>query len=421
MVDRTLAPAVHELANFVLPAMEVKQLVNGASAHYLANSTQPVLRYEIIFPAGKWYETVPGVSYFTSKLLLEGTRNKTAKQIADILDFYGASLECNQGFDYSTLTLYCLSRHFSTIFPLVSEILNEASFPEKEFQLLKQRTIQNIAVERKKPAYLAMERFSRNVYGENHPYTTGLDPEAIEKIELSDIHKFYSQHFSLAKAKVFACGDLKPEIISQIEGLTIQKPVFQEASEIKREAKSGQTIENIPIQGSLQAAIRYGGIFPLINDPDYIKINLLVKTLGGYFGSRLMKNIREDKGFTYGIYASLSPRKHSTLFFIGTEINASKTGETIAEINKELDLLKTNLIPADELQIVKNYITGKLLSESTTVFDQMERHKHLILYNLPTDYYSNYLATLKNTTSEEIITLAQQYFSSSFYLVTAGA
>src|SRR6476620_8747717 len=179
MLDRSLAPAIHELENFVLPQTEVKQLNNGARVHYLSNSTQPVLRYEIVFPAGKWFETVSGASYFTSKLLLEGTKNKTAKQIADILDFYGASLECNQGFDNAILTLYCLSKHLNSLLPLVSEILNEPAFPEKEFELLKKRTAQNISVERKKPAYLAMEVFTRNVYGKNHPYTTGLDNASI--------------------------------------------------------------------------------------------------------------------------------------------------------------------------------------------------------------------------------------------------
>jgi predicted Zn-dependent peptidase len=120
MLDRSLAPAIHEFENFTLPQTQVKPLANGAKVHYLANATQPVLRFEIVFPAGKWFEKVKGASYFTSKLLLEGTKNKTAKQIADILDFYGASLECNQGFDYATLTLYCLSRHFTTLLPLVT-------------------------------------------------------------------------------------------------------------------------------------------------------------------------------------------------------------------------------------------------------------------------------------------------------------
>ncbi|MFC5268972.1 M16 family metallopeptidase [Adhaeribacter terreus] len=422
MLDRSLAPEIHEFENFTLPQTEVKTLGNGAKVHYLANSTQPVLRFEIVFPAGKWFEKGKGASYFTSKLLLEGTRNKTSKQIADILDFYGASLECNQGFDYATLTLYCLSRHFTTLLPLVTEILNEPAFPEKEFELLKQRTAQNIAVERKKPAYLAMERFTRNVYGQNHPYTTGLDNETIEKIQLSDIRDFYSSQFTIGAAEIFTCGDLNQELKDAIENLQLHENTNTAVvSTPKHEIQASSLKENITIPDSLQAAIRYGKTFPLINHPDYIKLTILTKTLGGYFGSRLMKNIREDKGFTYGIYASLSPRKYSTLFFIGTEVNAAKAGETVVEIDKELELLKNTLISEAELQTVKNYIIGKFLSESNTVFDQMDRYKHLILYNLPLDYFTSYFATIRSTTAQDLQELSNQYFAKPLNLVTAGA
>jgi predicted Zn-dependent peptidase len=422
MLDRSLAPAIHEFENFTLPQTQVKPLANGAKVHYLANATQPVLRFEIVFPAGKWFEKVKGASYFTSKLLLEGTKNKTAKQIADILDFYGASLECNQGFDYATLTLYCLSRHFTTLLPLVTEILNEPAFPEKEFELLKQRTTQNIAVEKKKPAYLAMERFTRNVYGQNHPYSTGLDNETIEQIQLQDVREFYADQFKISTSEIFVCGEITLETREAIEDLQVDEITNPVSLEVpKHEIQLGATKENIAIPGSLQAAIRYGSTLPLISHPDYTKLSILTKTLGGYFGSRLMKNIREDKGFTYGIYASLSPRKYSTLFFIGTEVNAAKAGETILEIDKELELLKSQLIPAEELQTVKNFIIGKFLSESNTVFDQMDRYKHLIVYNLPADYFTSYFATIRSTSSQDLQQLANQYFTQPLNLVTAGA
>ena len=224
MLNRSIAPPVNQLEDFILPESEKVSLANGAEVYYLVNTTQPVIRLEIVFPAGKWYEPSKGVSYFVSKLLLEGTKTKSAKQIADILDFYGASLECNQGFDWATLTLYCLSKHYLTLLKLVEEILNEATFPESEFNLLKQRTIQNFMVERRKPSYLAMERFSHNVFGKDHPYTSGLDTEAINSLNLNEIIGFYRAYYSISKAKIFVCGDISAEARKATESLKIDAP-----------------------------------------------------------------------------------------------------------------------------------------------------------------------------------------------------
>src|SRR5688572_21846983 len=324
MLNRTIAPPVNQLEDFHLPESEKVVLKNGAEVYYLVNTTQPVIRLEIVFSGGKWYEPAKGVSYFVSKLLLEGTKTKTAKQIADILDFYGASLECNQGFDWATLTLYCLSKHYLVLLDLVSEIINEASFPEQEFKLLQQRTIQNFLVERKKPSYLAMEKFSQNVFGKEHPYTSGLDAETINKLDLSAIEHFYKTNYTLADSKIFICGDINQEDKLRTENLITTQNSPGTFSYNNHSVSPGPLNESIEIKDSLQSAIRVGKLFPLINDNDYLKLTILNKILGGYFGSRLMKNIREDKGFTYGIHSSLSVRKHATAFVIATEVNVDK-------------------------------------------------------------------------------------------------
>jgi predicted Zn-dependent peptidase len=140
MLDRQVAPPVQPLASVALPAADVFSLPNGARLHVLRNDAQPVIRLQVVFPAGKWYEPQPGVSLLTARMLLEGTRTRTARQIADTIAFYGASLECEQGFDRATLTLYCLSRHLEQLMPLVLDVASEAIFPIAEFELLKKRT-----------------------------------------------------------------------------------------------------------------------------------------------------------------------------------------------------------------------------------------------------------------------------------------
>src|SRR5688572_9261560 len=417
MLNRTIAPPVNQLEDFHLPESEKVVLKNGAEVYYLVNTTQPVIRLEIVFSGGKWYEPAKGVSYFVSKLLLEGTKTKSAKQIADILDFYGASLECTQGFDWATLTLYCLSKHYPVLLELVSEILNEASFPEQEFKLLQQRTIQNFMVERKKPSYLAMEKFSQNLFGKEHPYTSGLDAEVINKLELPAIIQFYQTNYTLADAKIFVCGDIKQEDKVKTENLITTQNTLGTFSPYNHSVLTGPIKEAIEIKDSLQSAIRVGKLFPLINEENYLKLTFLNKVLGGYFGSRLMKNIREDKGFTYGIHSSLSVRKHATAFVIATEVKVDKAEETLTEIEKEIKILQTERISEDELLTVKNFMIGKFLNDSTTVFDQLDKLKHLVLHNLPSNHYSQYIQTVKNFSAEDLIQLSNEYLKDGLITV----
>ncbi len=417
MLNRSLAPPVNQLEDFHLPESEKVVAASGAKIFYLANSTQPVIRLEIVFPAGKWFEPAKGISYFVSKLLLEGTKTKSAKQIADILDFYGASLECNQGFDWATLTLYCLSKHYLALLNLVTEILNEATFPESEFALLKQRTIQNLQVERKKPAYLAMEAFTQNIYGKDHPYTSGLDADSINQLNLSEIIAFYKAYYSTEGAIIFLCGDITPEIKAATENIRINNAGQGTFSGPNHTIFEGPVSNQLKIKDSLQSAVRVGRLFPSINDEDYLKLTVVNKILGGYFGSRLMKNIREDKGFTYGIHSALSVRNNSTLFFIGTEIKVDKAEETLVEIAKEIKILQEAEITDHELYTVKNFMIGKFLNDSTTVFDQLDRLKHLILHNLPADHYSKYIQTVKDFLGQDLKLLSQKYLSGDLFTV----
>lgn len=422
MLNRSIAPPIKEIKDFSLPAAEVSLLPNKARVHYLVNATQPVVRIEVVFPAGKWYEPAKAVSFLTSKLLLEGTKTKSAKQIADILDFYGASLECNQGFDWATLTLYSLSKFVKDLLPLLTEVLQEAAFPELEFELIKKRTTQNISIERKKPAYLAMERFTEKVYGSSHPYISGLKPEDINAVNLDIVKDFFNQQYSLNGADVFVCGDVD----IALKGL-ISEAFGELAMEVNNEGSYNHEImpesdfPDIKMEGSLQAAVRVGKIFPLITDPDYLPLTVVNKILGGYFGSRLMKNIREDKGFTYGIYSSLSVRKHSTLFFIGTDVIATAADSTVSEIQKEIQKLAKEPIGTEELNTVKNYMIGKFLNETNNIFDQSDRYKNIVLHNLHKDHYSRYLQTIRSINNSDIQELSKKYLVNGMMITTAGA
>ncbi|QJX47231.1 insulinase family protein [Hymenobacter taeanensis] len=412
MLDRKVAPPVQPLASITLPAADVLLLPNGARLHILRNAAQPVIRLQAVFKAGKWYEPAPSVSLLTARMLLEGTRTRTARQIADEVAFYGASLECEQGFDRATLTLYCLSRHLEKLLPLFLDVITAPTFPEVELAQLKARTIQNVRIERQKTSYLAAEQFSRNLYGPTFPYGVVFDEAKFDGVLVEQVRAFHQEFYQLMGAEIFLCGDVLPEheqLIQQTLGITQSQQT--NIASVEAFTISAPPLDYVTVPGSLQASLRIGRLWPSNSHPQTHQLQVLVKVLGGYFGSRLMKNIREDKGFTYGIYASVGPREHATSFVIGSDVNAASADAAIQEVHYELRKLQEELIPADELQTVKNYMTGKFANELSTVFEQCDKYKSIVFFNIPTDYYSEFIKQTQAVDARALQLLAQEYLS----------
>ncbi|QIL76938.1 M16 family metallopeptidase [Hymenobacter sp. HDW8] len=423
MLDRKVAPPVQPLASVTLPAADVFSLPNGARLHVLRNDAQPVIRLQIVFPAGKWYEPLPGISLLAARMLLEGTKSRTARQIADTIAFYGASLECEQGFDRATLTLYCLTRHLEALLPLVLDVATEATFPTAEFDLLKSRTIQNVKIERQKTGYLAAERFSHNLFGNDYPYGVTFNENSFERLTPELVKAFYHTAYQVSSAEIFLCGDISDQheqLVSQTLG---QGSANHQALTTQAEPEMLTVAQHdyVTVAQSLQASLRIGRLWPSPIHPDAHHLQVLVKVLGGYFGSRLMKNIREDKGFTYGIYSSIAPREHASMFVIGTDVNAASADAAIREVHIELRRLQEELVPIEELQTVKTYMAGKFANELSTVFEQCDKYKTVVLLGLPSNHYSEFLAQVNSVSADDLQQLAQEYLTPEHMIeVVAG-
>lgn len=424
MLDRTKAPEIHEIDAVTLQIAEVTNLDNGARLHSIISETQPVIRLDFVFKAGKWYEQQNGVSDLSSKMLLEGTLSLTAKQIAEKVAFYGASLDVNHGYDRTEITLYCLSKYLNELLPIVLDVLENPSFPENEFNLLKQRSQQSLKVQRQKNSYLATHAFTKQIYGNNHPYTFGYDEHDLDSINLEEAREFYKSHFLTNELEVFACGAIDKvmhqQLSSSINKLQLSGNAEPKATKRQSVPTLSVRTELVEMPESLQSSVRIGKQFPLMQNEDYQKLLVMNELLGGYFGSRLMKNIREDKGYTYGIYSAMSPKEHDTLFFIGTDVKSSVTEDTIKEVKKEIAKLRNEDVHEEELDTVKNYMLGKFLNEIATIFEQCDRYKRVILNNLPLNFYNNYITTVRTITPEEIKTLAQKYLQEQDLQITVA-
>ena len=427
MLNRLQPPPTHPLTDIVLPTPVVSHLPNGARLHLLANAAQPVLRLQVVLPAGKCQEPAPCLAQLTARLLSEGTATRTARQIADMVAFYGASLECEAGPDRATLTLYCLARHLPTLLPLVHELLATPSFPEAELVLAKTRIGQNMQVERRKTSFRASEEFNRQLFGEASPYGRPFDDAALAERTVAELRAFHAATYTPAGSEIFLSGDVAAagaavaEVLGQWQApapASLPAPVAAPAA-----APSAYPtgFVAVPVEGSIQASVRVGRRWPALTDAQTPELLLLVKVLGGYFGSRLMKNIREDKGFTYGIHASVVAREQATALIIGTDVNGESADATRQEIAYELTRLQTEPLTDDELETVKNYTLGKLLGETATVFEQADKYRHVVLQGLRPDYYAELVRQTQAATPASLLALARTYLSPADMLaVVAG-
>ena len=422
MIDRTVAPASQKIDSYILPHASTVQLDKGMNLHTLLLGTQDVIRLEVIFKAGNWYEEQTGLAHFTSKMLGEGTSKNSAKDIQDKFAFYGAFMELNSGMDNASITIYTLSKYLDHILPLIYELFSDAQFPENELENMRNITLQGLKVNMEKTAFLAGTRFRELLFGAEHPYGRFLSEEAINKIEVKDLKSFYQKHYTSGSFDIFISGNGKEDFEKSIRSHfkrntneTISAPGKIDSAPF---SKQREVIEK---EGSMQSSIRMGKKLFTINHEDYYKVYFLNEILGGYFGSRLMQNIREDKGYTYGIHSSVVTHKSDGYFVIGTDVKREFTQQTIDEIYKEIRRLKTEKVGAEELENVRNYMLGSFVNSISTPFAIADKFKTIYLNGMDYSFYEKYFNTISTMSSTDLFETAQKYFQEEQLLeVVAG-
>lgn len=419
MINRSIAPSFTRSTNFELIKPEELTLQNGAKVFFVSGGTQSVIRVEIILKAGRWFESVWGASYFSSQLLSKGTSKKNSFEIAQIFDQYGAHFEISPGLDIVSIALYTLNKNLRPTLALVRELLEDSAFPEKELTQSKNIYLQNLKVNNEKTSFQASKLFRKKLFGENHPYGKELEAEDVTSLTAEQLREYYTslgKDFTLiVSGKV---DDASKQSILEAFGALPYRTVTEK--QIATD-KVNTLHERISKKGSIQSSIRMGRKAVARSHADYASVLFLSHILGGYFGSRLMKNIREDKGLSYGIYASLHTLQHDNYTVIGADVNNENLDLTFEEIRKELKRLRTELIDAEELEIARNHFIGSLQAEITTPFAHADKIKNIFLFSLPQDYYQKLINTIDGIQGEELIGIAAKYFAEdSFVEVAVG-
>ena len=358
-------------------------------------------------------------AYFTSHLLSKGTRNKNSFEIADIFDRYGAHLEINPGLDFVSVALYALTKNLEPVLQLLMEILSAPVFPEKEFSQTRDIFIQNLRINNEKTSFVASQEFRKKLFGEKHPYGIEVEEKAAHALTTNDLEKHFVAF--VHSPKVFVSGKIdKTNRSLMIKHFEQLKPGLR--PEVSASETAGKTgYERIEKKDSIQASVRAGKPTVLRAHPDYVPLLFVSHILGGYFGSRLMKNIREEKGLTYGISASIHALRHGSYLVIGADVNKQNVDLTFQEIAKEIRLLRTETISDDELETTRNHFIGSLQSEITTPFAHADKIKTIKLFGLGADYYQNMISRIDAMTPALIIETSEQYFQEdSFTQVAVG-
>lgn len=399
-------------------------LDNGVPVYMLNNGQQDVIKIELVFKAGKWYEEKNLVADITNRMLREGTTKHTAKEIADTFDYYGANINYGAAFETGGAVLYSLTKQVGNLLPLFHEIFTEPVFPKNELETIINNRKQRLKVELEKNEFLANRNFVDALYGQLHPYGRVTLFEDYDQITTDDLHAFFKQQYNAANLTILVSGKFSPTIVNELNKYfgtaTYLGPMAKEGI-VHPITQSDKLIQHLDKKDSVQSAIIVGGLSINKTHPDFMKLSILNTVFGGYFGSRLMSNIREEKGYTYGIYSSFVSYPHGGFFEIASEVGTNVREATLKEIEHEMNLLRTELIDEEELQIVKNYMSGKILRSIDGPMKFSETLKNLIIYNQTTHYIEHFLQTVREVTAEELQQLAIKYLDfDKMYKISVG-
>lgn len=412
MPNRKQAPSIVDAVNFdlKLKQADIYALDNGTMVYAVNAGAEEVLSFEWVFYAGNWFEQRNLVAATANFLLRNGTSAKTAFQINEHFEYYGSYLNRASYNETASVTLHCLSRHMGELLPVVRELITDSVMPLEELDIYRQNMKQRLKVNLKKSDFVAGRLIDAYLYGENHPYGKYSRTEDFDALNREELLQFYDQYYRNGKMILFVAGKLPPDLVQTLNryfGDLPSRPVDIALIPTEPAREKNYRVTNDP--GGVQGSVRIARHFPNRHHPDFIRVMVLNTLFGGFFGSRLMSNIREEKGYTYGIHSYLQNHIHDSAWMIATEAGKDVCEATIAEVYKEMQRLREEPVGEEELLLVRNFMMGGILGDLDGPFQIIARWKNIVLNDLTEQYFYNTIQTIKTITAEELRSLAQHY------------
>lgn len=413
LLDRTIQPKVRDIEHLAVQMPQRFIMPNGVPLNILNSGDNEVVRIDLLIEGGRWHQSQPLQALFTNRMLREGTLRYSTLEIAEKLDYYGAWLELSSASEYAYITLYSLNKYLPQTLDVLESIVKEPTFPEKELGVVAENNIQQFIVNSSKVDFLAHRALMKAVYGGQHPCGRLVQKEDYKRITPDVLRKFYDRYYHSRNCTIYVSGKVGDDCVRRIEDL------FGREAFGKGFQKSEKT-DFVPVSSVdkrifveyadvMQSAVRMGMLSLERCHPDYLKARVMVTLFGGYFGSRLMSNIREEKGYTYGISAGIAPYPGQGILVINTETANEFVEPLVREVYHEIDRLQNDPVPEDELFMVKNYMLGEMCRSYESAFSLADAWMFVQVSGFGDTHFEDVLNTIKNITPEEIRELAGRY------------
>lgn len=392
--------------------------------YVLRSDTLDAVRLDIVVGAGQGHQDKLLQALFTNRLLREGTRHHTSAELAEKLDYYGAWLELTVSVHHSYLTLYTLKRYACETFALMGEMLHEPLFPEERLRIISANNKSQYLVNRQRADVIARRLFNRAVYGDNHPCGRFAEEKDFDAITRDDLLRFFTAYYRPDNCNIYLAGNVDDHLIEAAKKSLSLTPSQGEGTLAEAQLSFGQNTPSLTspslgggrgealihhLPSAVQASIRMGGLLMDVASDDYYRMRVVSTILGGYFGSRLMKSIREDKGYTYSISADMLTNTRQVLFVVSSEALADK-GEVIAdEVRQHCRRLAEERVPDDELTMVRNYMIGEICRNYEGAFSLIDAYIYIHTLGLPLEHISRTIDTVRSIDAETIRRTAAQW------------
>jgi len=419
MLNRTVAPKIHSIdsINFEQPhSIDITPYCQLVSITNVQNNTA---KFELFFDAGTTKEQVELAS-ITNGMLLSGTNKKNSIQINEQIDKLGGFVEQGIGMEVASIGMYSLSEHLLELARIVFEAIDQCVFDDRELKQLLQNRQQKLNVSLEKVSVLAQRMFKENFFANSPKYKKVTHEKDLEAVQQKELVRFHKQYYLQGLRKIVLVGNFTQQEVEQFADLFRHWAIKKE-SIFEQNFENNKGLFHHQKKEAIQSAIRIGR--PLFNKThrDYIDFMVLNTILGDYFGSRLMRNIREDKGYTYGIGTAVQELEKTGYWMIGTEVAVEVKENTLQEIQREIEILQKTKISNEELGIVKNYIVGQLLKSADGPYSMMDLYLDVDNFNLDMNFYNKMIKSIYEVSPERLQQLAKQYLNwEEFTVVTAG-
>ena len=423
MIDRKKGPKISTEFDLSLTGVKESILDNGIELYEVNTGTQNIIKIDLVFRTGRVHEISRAIASSALSLIREGSTRHSSEELAYEYDFYGATVKTACNMEYASISLVVLERYFEKIWPTWQHMLLYPAYSNEEVEKYTRVSSQRLTNQLAKNDVQSYRCLTEHIFGSEHPYGYNTEPDDINSIKRDQVLDFYNKNVGIDGTFILLSGKYTEKTRAMItNSIGSIKRKTQHPTPLFKRTDNGPKVLQVQTQNDIQTSIKFGKALFHRKHKDYNEMKFLVMVLGGYFGSRLMRNIREDKGYTYGIYSSMHGWKEDGFLYISADVDNQFRELTISEVKKEINDLRENLIQKDELEMVRSFILGQTLHLLDGPFAKIELMKNLKINHLTVSDYDKHIGVVKNIDADRIRELANQYLDpDSFSTALAGS